>query len=271
MFNLPKAGFGTTQFWYGTDREAFLTMLAAVSEGGIRMIDTAEMYGDGRCEEAVGGLIRTAGRDSLYIVDKILPEHANARDFFPSLEKSLSLLGTDCIDLYLLHWREDADLAEMSSLMEDAKAAGKIREWGVSNFDTHDMEDLMQVRYGDRCRVNQIFYNPLHRGIEYDLMPYMKEKNISLMSYSSLDTRTARRALLEKEEIVQILREENVTLEALMLAFNLHHGVCPLFQTKSVSHLRDNLKGLDLDIGRHLQAIDRACPPPSSKVPMEKR
>ena len=271
MFTLPKAGFGTTQFWYGTKPDLFETMLFAVQEGGIRLIDTAEMYGDGRCEEAVGRLIRTVGRDSLCITDKILPEHANSRDFFASLDRSLTLLGTDYIDLYLLHWREDADLAEMCSLMEEARTAGKIREWGVSNFDTADMEDLLSVKYGENCRVNQIFYNPLHRGIEFDLMPWQKEKDIRLMSYSTLDRKVARSTLLEKEEIRSILETEHIPVEALMLAFNIHHDVCALFQTKSVTHLKDNLKGLTFDISPYMEIIDRACPPPSAKVPMEKR
>lgn len=271
MLNLPKAGFGTTQFWYGTKRDLFETMLTAVREGSIRLIDTAEMYGDGRCEEAVGELIRTVGRDSLYITDKILPEHANTRDFFASLDRSLTLLGTDCIDLYLLHWREDADLAEMSSLMEDARTAGKIREWGVSNFDVQDMEDLLAVKYGSNCRVNQIFYNPLHRGIEFDLLPYQKEKDIRLMSYASLDTKSARQELLNKPEIREILEKENICVEALMLAFNIAHDVCALFQTGTVEHLREDLKGLSIDISPYMPLIDRACPPPAAKVPMEKR
>lgn len=271
MLTLPKAGFGTTQFWYGTKPDLFETMLFAVQEGGIRLIDTAEMYGDGRCEEAVGRLIRTVGRDSLCITDKILPEHANSRDFFASLDRSLTLLGTDYIDLYLLHWREDADLAEMSSLMEEARTAGKIREWGVSNFDVADMEDLLAVKYGSNCRVNQIFYNPLHRGIEFDLMPYQKEKDIKLMSYASLDTKIARKELLNKPEICEIMQKENISVEALMLAFNIHHDICALFQTGTIDHLKDDLEGLHIDISRYMDLIDQACPPPKAKVPMEKR
>ena len=271
MFTMDQLGFGTTQFWYGTDRTSFSCMLKAVREYGIRMIDTAEMYGHGECEKAVGRLVNEAGRDSLYLIDKILPENAHKKSFFKSLDRSLSLLNTDCIDLYLLHWRENADLAEMSTLMEEATAQGKIREWGVSNFDVKDMEDLLSCRDGIHCKVNQIFYNPLHRGIEYDLMPMMKEKNIRLMSYSSLDTRAARNRLQKDIHIKELLAEENISVEALMLRFNLEHGVSALFQTSSPDHLAENLRNLDFDYERYIPLIDTVCPPPSRRITLEKR
>ena len=269
---IPALGQGT---WYMGEkrslRDSEIESLRWGIEHGMNLIDTAEMYGDGASEELIGDAIVPFDREKLFIVSKVYPWNAGRRNIFDSCEASLERLGTDYLDLYLLHWREDADLAEMCSLMEEARTAGKIREWGVSNFDTADMEDLLSVKYGENCRVNQIFYNPLHRGIEFDLMPWQKEKDIRLMSYSTLDRKAARSTLLEKEEIRSILETEHIPVEALMLAFNIHHDVCALFQTKSVTHLKDNLKGLTFDISPYMEIIDRACPPPSAKVPMEKR
>ena len=271
MYQTDQLGFGTTQFWYGTDHASFSCMRKAVNDYGIRMIDTAEMYGYGECEKAVGKLIRETGREQLYVIDKILPENANRKLFFSSLEGSLKRLGTDHIDLYLLHWRDQCDLAEMSSLMERAKQQGKILEWGVSNFDIQDMEDLLACPEGKYCRVNQIFYNPLHRGIEYELMPYLKERGIRIMSYSSLDTYSARNRLKNNPAVREILRKENISIEGLMLRFNIEHDVITLFQTSSSEHLKTDLEGMQFDYASYRDIIDAACPPPSRRIPLEKR
>ncbi len=271
MKNHLIAGFGTTQFWYGYDREAYISMREAVCSYGIRMIDTAEMYGDGRCEEAVGRLIRDIGRDELMIVDKILPDNAHRKRFFRSLDASLSRLGTGCIDLYLLHWRENADLQEVSELMEEAKKAGKIRAWGVSNFDVQDMEDLLACPQGKYCEANQIFYNPDKRGSEFDLLPYLQERNIGVMAYSSLDSRAVRNRLAADERVRMILEKEGITIEALMIAFVIAHGVTPLFQTRSRAHLKDNCAGLSFDIQPYMSVLDAVCPPPVRKVPLAKQ
>lgn len=271
MMHLPDFGFGTTQFWYGDDRNSFACMEKAVKEYGITMIDTAEMYGSGECEKAVGKLIRKAGRDSLTIVDKILPENAHQRNFFRSLERSLRLLGTDYIDLYLLHWREDADLEEMSSLMEQAKAQGKILHWGVSNFDVHDMEELLACPDGKYCEVNQVLYNILHRGIEFDLQPFCTEKQIALMAYNSLDLSRMRSQLKKIPEIQEILKKEAVSIEGLMLEFVRSHGICALFQTASIDHLDDDLRNTGFDYSQYSNIIDSLYPAPSHRIPLEKR
>ena len=272
MLNRSSIGFGTTQFWAGRDRDAYACMRTAVREYGISVIDTAEMYGAGRCESVVGDLIRDVGRGRLYIVDKILPDNAVPGRFRKSLEGSLRRLGTDHIDLYLLHWRENADLGFVAAEMENAVAAGKILHWGVSNFDTHDSKDLLQCESGSRCSVNQIYYNMLRRGPEFDLLPLMQENGISLMSYSSLDTYSERSRLAKDPRIAGILSSEDMSIEALQLAFiRRHQGAVALFSTGSVSHLENDLQHAEQDISAYMDVIDEVCPPPDHKVPLEKR
>ena len=266
-----KAGFGTTQFWYGHTEESFAALEAAVCEYGITMIDTAEMYGEGRCEETVGKLIRRTGRDRLYIVDKILPDNADSARFFQSLDGSLQRLGTDCIDLYLLHWRENADLSEVSRLMEEAKKAGKIRSWGVSNFDVSDMEDLMACPEGKYCEADQICYNLLQRGCEYDLLPWLKERGIAPMAYNSLDVRAVRNKLAADPRIRAVIEKENISIEALMLWFVMKHDVIALFQTSSADHLRSDAAGLRICLDAYAALIDTVSAPPMNKVPLVKR
>lgn len=272
MLDRSSIGFGTTQFWAGRERDPYACMLAAVRNYGISVIDTAEMYGAGRCESVVGDLIRDVGRDRLYIVDKILPDNAVPGAFRRSLDRSLRRLGTDHIDLYLLHWRENTDLGFVAAEMENAVAAGRILRWGVSNFDTRDLKDLLQCENGSRCSVNQIYYNMFRRGPEFDLLPLMQENGISLMSYSSLDTYSERSRLAKDPRITRILAAEDMSMEALQLAFirRIQDAVA-LFSTGSVSHLENDLRHAEADITAYMDVIDAVCPPPDHKVPLEKR
>lgn len=264
-------GFGTTQFWHGKTKESFQCALDAVNLYGISMIDTAEMYGYGKCEDAVGDLVKEAGRDRLYLVDKILPENITEKKMRRSLEKSLNRLHTDHIDLYLLHWRENADLQLFCETMELFKKEGKILKWGVSNFDVKDMEDLAECRYGDQCFADQIYYNPDKRGVEYDLLPYLKEHQIHAMAYSSLDSAAVRQRLSRIPQIRAILEEEQITIEKLMIEYVRFHGVCALFQTSSRSHLEKNLMPESFCIEKHISRIREVLPMPAQKIPLAKR
>lgn len=271
MNGFPLTGFGTTQFWYGSTKESFACALEAVEKYGITMIDTAEMYGDGVCEDVCGQIAGTLGRHRLYLVDKILPWNADEKRMRKSLEKSLDRLHTDYIDLYLLHWREDADLEFVSEQMEQFCKEGKIRHWGVSNFDVHDMEDLLKCRYGRGCYANQIYYSLDKRGAEFDLLPYLKEHGIHAMAYSSLDERAVRNRITAVNEIHDILAKENISVEKLMLEYVKAHDVCALFQTRTRKHLKADLEPLDFDISQYLETIAHVLPAPVSKVPLEKR
>ena len=267
-----KLGLGTTQFWYGSDPAQREVFYQAYEKYDITVIDTAEMYGSGRCEKEVSRILRKIGRDDLFIIDKILPENVTEERFMQSLQQSLDRLGTDCIDLYLLHWREDADLALLVDKMEEAKHLGYIKEWGVSNFDVQDLKDLFRVQGGERCYANEIFYNVFYRGIEVDLLPYMKEHGVLPISYSTLDNSYNRKKLFSNRELRDLCSEDGISVEALMLAFAVRdYGLLALFHTSSVEHLAEDLKCLEVDIGKYMEVINRHYPAPEHKVPLEKR
>ena len=267
-----KLGLGTTQFWHGGDSETRRVFYDAYKNYGINVIDTAEMYGYGQCEKEVAEIIEVLGRENLYIIDKILPENVTEEHFNRSLRKSLELLKTDYIDLFLLHWRADCDLNILVRKMEAAKSAGLIREWGVSNFDVSDMENLLKVENGDRCYANEIMYNVFYRGIEYDLLPCLKQKGIMPISYSTLDTRENRRKLYDIPEIASLMQQQGINAEALLLAFAMKQdNLLALFNTRSTQHLADNMQCLEIDIKPYLDLLDRFFPAPRKKVPLEKR
>src|SRR3954468_2948238 len=184
---VPAFGQGT---WHmGEDRRGGAEEAAALKLGielGMTLIDTAEMYGSGRAEEIVGEA--AAGqRDKLFIVSKVLPYNASRNGVIDACERSLKRLKTDRLDLYLLHWRGSVPLAETVDAFETLRAAGKIRHWGVSNFDTDDMEELVATPSGDRCATNQILYNVARRAAEFDLLPWLAARDIPVMAYSPVD------------------------------------------------------------------------------------
>lgn len=271
-YQIPLVGLGSTSFWYD-DSEAEKAMRTAVMNGWISLIDTAEMYANGDCEEAVGRALKGIPRDSFFIVDKILPQNANKANFRNSLEGSLKRLGTDYIDLYLLHWRENVNLQEMVIEMTKAKRDGLIREWGVSNFDTDEMIELFQCEGGKNCFANQVLYNVCERGVEYDLIQFLKKYDVLPMSYSVLGSNysNARLRLETDTQIIKLCEDHNISVVTLMLAFAIRNKDMPaFFSTSSVKHLMDNITGLEFDIKPFMGMIDAIFPPPVDKVPLAK-
>ncbi|MEA2776912.1 MAG: hypothetical protein QOF90_2318, partial [Acetobacteraceae bacterium] len=183
---VPAIGQGT---WYmgerrtDTQREADALRLGI--DLGMTLIDTAEMYASGGAEEVVAQAV-SGIRDRVFIVSKVLPQNASRSGVPTACERSLKRLRTDCIDLYLLHWRGGHPLAETVAALEALKAAGKIRYWGVSNLDTDDMDELVGVQGGNGCAANQVLYHPDSRGIEFDLLPWCSHHRIPVMAYSPL-------------------------------------------------------------------------------------
>ena len=276
---LPIVGLGS--WLVGDDRQSrqkeIDCFLSAVNDYGAFMLDTAEMYGknnsdmyvEGNGEEVVGEVIARSDRKKLYIVDKILPHNATEKQFGKSLEQSLKRLNTDYIDLYLLHWRSNANLQLVVDKMEKYKREGKILNWGVSNFDVDDMEDLLKCEGGEHCLVNQILYNITARGVEFDLLPYLKAHNIMPMSYSPLGSTLLNRKNLHPE-LLDACRQSGISVESLMLAFVIRNGDVPtIFKTGSMEHLRDNMRCLDIDFGAYKTIIDKYYPSPTKKIPLE--
>ena len=265
-------GLGTTGFWSGSNPGLDNCIREAVEQYDLTVLDTAEMYGDGRSEEALGKSVRGLDRERIFLVDKILPQNATPEHFRKSLHSSLKRLQTDYLDLYLLHWREETDLTFLVKAMEDAVEEGLIRRWGVSNFDTADLEDLLAVKNGNRCFCNQIFYNVYERGAEHHLLPFMQAHAILPMAYSSLGSDYHPHPDIHRNRAVsQFCGKTGIAPEAFMLRWNLEHGFCACFSTSSPQHLRDNL----CDIPAELQAefsriIELEFPCPKQPSPLVK-
>jgi diketogulonate reductase-like aldo/keto reductase len=252
----------------GEDRRHAADEAAAVRLGidlGMTLIDTAEMYGSGGAEEVTREAI-AGRRDEVFLVSKVLPSNASRAGVIRSCEASLRRLGTDRMDLYLLHWRGGVPLAETVAAFEALKRAGKIRHWGVSNFDTDDMEELLGIDGGGAVQTNQILYNLSSRGIEYDLVPWSNERGIPLMAYSPVN-----QGSLSRERGLQAIAERHgATATQIALAWILRRkGVIAIPKAVEPDHVRQNRAALDIELGEDdLAELDRAFPPPRRKEPL---
>jgi len=230
------------------------------------LIDTAEMYADGRSEEVVGKAI-SGRRDEVFLVSKVYPWNASARGTVEACENSLARLGTDRLDLYLLHWRGEHPLAETVAAFERLKKDGKIGNWGVSNFDTDDMEELFAVPDGKNCAANQVLYNLSRRGPEFLLLPWCQQHGVPLMAYSPIE----QGRILNNHELIRIAKAYQATPAQLALAFLLERdGVIAIPKSASVSRVEENRGATDLEItDEDWAALDAAFPPPTRRIPLE--
>jgi diketogulonate reductase-like aldo/keto reductase len=243
--------------------------VAALREGldlGLTLIDTAEMYADGEAEAVVGEAIR-GRRGEVFLVSKVLPGNASRKGTLAACERSLQRLGTDRIDLYLLHWRASVPLAETLEAFETLQRAGKIRHWGVSNFDSDDMAQLVRLTGGAGVATNQVLYNLTRRGIEYDLLPWSRTHAIPIMAYSPIE----QGRLLTHPELKRIARTHAATPAQVALAWVLRGpGVMAIPKAGTVAHVRENRAALDLRLtAEDLASLDRAFPPPDGPQPLE--
>jgi diketogulonate reductase-like aldo/keto reductase len=222
------------------------------------LIDTALVYGAGRSEELIGRVI-AGQRDRVFLVSKVPPEQDIAR----ACETSLARLGTDHLDLYLLHSRGGiVDLSGTVTSFENLRSASKIRAWGVSNFAVSDMEDLMRVPRGDRCATNQVLYNLGGRGIERDLLPWCRQRNMPVMAYAPLGGPGA--SLLRDPTLARIGEVHGCSAAAVALAWTIRSGnVIAIPQSGSAAHVKENAVALSLTLTpEDLQTLDAAHPPP---------
>jgi diketogulonate reductase-like aldo/keto reductase len=223
---------------------------------GMTLIDTAEMYGNGASERVVGAAI-AGQRDRVFLVSKVFPHNASAKAMPTACEDSLKRLGTDRLDLYLLHWRGGVPLAETVATFEKLKQAGKILRWGVSNLDIDDMQELG----ADGCATNQVLYNPGVRGIEFDLLPWCAERHIPIMAYSPVGQGGA---LLRNKALAEIAARHRVTPAQVAIAWTLRlPGIISIPKASDPAHVAANAAAAALDLTRaDLAAIDTAFPPP---------
>jgi diketogulonate reductase-like aldo/keto reductase len=235
-------------------------------ELGMTLIDTAEMYANGGAEEVVSEAI-SGRRDEVFIVSKVLPTNATRLGVVTACDNSLKRLETDRIDLYLLHWRGSVPLAETVAGFELLKAAGKIRNWGVSNFDTPDMAELFATPGGESAQTNQVLYNLTRRSVEYDLLPWCTERGIPVMAYSPIE----QGVLTDDARLAAVAKRHIATPAQIALAWVLRrHGVIAIPKASRPEHVRDNRAALDLRLTQEdLADLDRAFPPPTHKQPLE--
>lgn len=232
---------------------------------GMTLIDTAEMYGEGAAETLVGEVIRQR-RDDVFVVSKAYPQNASRVRLPQACDRSLHRLGTDRIDLYLLHWRGSVTLAETVDAMEALKAAGKIRHWGVSNLDTDDMAALIDAG-GDACATDQVLYNLGRRGPEHDLIPWLEKRAIPMMAYSPVE----QGRLVGHATLSDVARRHGASSAQVALAWLLRRNdVIAIPKAGSVAHVEDNHGALSLRLGdEDLAALDRAFPAPRGKTSLE--
>jgi len=262
---MPTLGQGT---WFmGESRAERKAEIAALQHGigvGLTLIDTAEMYGDGGAEEVVGEAI-AGQRKKIFLVSKVLPSNASSRGTIAACERSLRRMKTDYLDLYLLHWPGSYPLAETFAALNALQDAGKIRAWGVSNFDTADMIRAAKVDGGKNC-VNQVLYNLGSRGIEWDLLPWQRERNIATMAYSPLQ----QTQLLGNSGLQQLAQELGITPAQLALSWLLHQGVIPIPKSSNLKRVAENRKAWDITLSTEvLKCLDAAFPPPKRKMPLD--
>jgi len=263
---VPALGQGTWMMAEGPSRRAGeIAALRLGVELGLTVIDTAEMYADGGSERLVGEAIGPL-RDEVFLASKAYPQNASRERLPRACEASLERLGTDRLDLYLLHWRGGVPLGETVEAMERLVDAGKILRWGVSNLDIADMDELVEVG-GGACQTDQILYNLTRRGPEHDLLPWLSAHRMPVMAYSPVE----QGRLLTHQELAAYARERDATPAQLALAWLLaREDVIAIPKAGTPAHVRDNRAALDLHLtAADLDGLDPLFPPPRGSVPLE--
>lgn len=264
---VPALGQGT---WHmgerGSDRGAEADALRAGIDLGMTVIDTAEMYASGGAEEVVADAVR-GRREEVFLVSKVLPHNASRRGTVAACEASLRRMGIETIDLYLLHWPGSHPLEDTIDAFERLAADGKIRRFGVSNFDTEEMNEFWSTAGGPACQTNQILYNLSRRGPEYDLIPWCGGHDVPIMAYSPLE----QGRLARNQALGAVARRHGVTPLQIALAWTLRgDGVLSIPKAGVIEHVRQNRAAADIDLSPDdIAALDAAFPPPTKRRSLE--
>ena len=250
-------------------RQAEIAALRYGLDLGMTLIDTAEMYGDGAAERIVAEAI-SRRRQEVFLVSKVLPQNATRIGTRAACHRSLQRLGTDYLDLYLLHWRGEVPVGETLAAFQSLKAEGWILDYGVSNFDLDDLVEANDLPGGEAIATDQVLYNLVHRGIEWDLLPWCRDRGVPIMAYSPIEhAPREQKSMLTNPTLLKIASEHEATPVQVALAWVLHQGVVAIPKAASPQHVRQNREALDLSLTkRDLKELDRAFPPPSRKVPL---
>lgn len=280
---MRKAIIGTTRvgvigmgMWsMGSDPADHDRQLEAVRrglEGGMQVLDTAEMYGNGESEAFSGECVTKFGRDRFFLIDKVLPSNARPGSLEKSLENGLRRLHTDRIDLYLLHWRAGVDLAFFARAMHEAVQEGLIARWGVSNFDVNDLKDLWKVPYGNECAANEDLYNVATRGIDFDLLPWQRDHHLPLIAYSPLGSggEAGLSRMQASAALRTVARRHNTTVQQVELAWAVRDGsTIAIPQTSNPDHMASNAAAGNIELTPDdCTLIDADFPAPTRKIPL---
>jgi len=269
---LPALGLGTWRMGESRARRNHeLAALRSALDMGYRLFDTAEMYAEGGAEELLGEALTQAlrgpmSREQLFIVTKVYPHNASAQGMLAACERSRRRLQLDHVDLYLLHWRGDLPLRQTVEGFERLQQLGWIRHWGVSNFDLDDMQELVTLPGGAACSANQVWYSLTRRGVEFDLLPWQRTRQMPLMAYSPID----QGALAAHAGLKRLAASVGATPSQLALARLLAEpGVMVIPKSSDPARLHENLEAaaLRLDENTHRQ-LDAMFPPPTRRVPL---
>ena len=273
---LPAIGLGTWHMGESADRRpAEVAAVRLALDMGYRVIDTAEMYGEGGAEQVTGLALAEAQRagvvtrDQVFVVSKVYPHNASRAGVAAACERSLKRLGLDRIDLYLLHWPGPHPLSDTVAGFEALQRRGLITHWGVSNFDTDDMASLSAVTGGERCAANQVYYSPSTRGAEFDLLPWQRARLMPLMAYCPLDQGD----LADDEALQRVAERHGATASQVALAWLMSRGgVMPIPKAVREPHLRANLAAADLVLNEaDLSEIALRFPAPRRKQALAMR
>ncbi len=264
---LPALGQGTWNM--GDDRETRAEEISALQLGlelGLKLIDTAEMYGEGNAKELIGEAI-AGRRDQAFLVSKVYPHNASRKGTVAACERSLTRLHTECIDLYLLHWRGNIPFSETLEGFMALQNAGKIRYYGVSNLDLDDMREFFSLPGGAAVATNQLLYNLTRRGIEWDLAPWLREKRVPVMAYSPIE----QSRLLRNPKLTDFSKRHGMTPAQAALSWLMANGnVIAIPKTGHRERIKENRGALDLKLSaEQLAELDRLVPPPKKPAPLE--
>ena len=264
---IPVLGMGTWRMGENAlHRQSEIDALRHGLDLGLSLIDTAEMYGEGGAEEVIAQAIANR-RESVFLVSKVYPHNASVKGAIAACERSLKRLKTDYLDVYLLHWRGSVPLAETLEAFETLQQSGKIRSYGVSNFDVEDMEEASQLKGGKGIVTNQVLYNLMRRGIEWNLLPWCRQQGIPIMAYSPIE----QGRLLNNRTLKAIAQQQGVTAAVVAIAWLLHQeDIIVIPKSSRIDHVEQNYAAKDLKLSaEELAALDVAFPPPTKPVGLE--